>query len=133
MTLICLPFIGIAHLISVAKSDFAKKEILSYSLHTPLSEDTLEQLSPDRASLLHTLQKKNIELEDLEYANIEIDSADADVIHLTLTNGVKPITSCTLNLKNAQDFTFFKNIRMLNIGGVQSLIEEKESLSPLNS
>lgn len=206
MTLVCLPFIGMAHVFSMEKGNRAKDEILNYvcsdeiKLHygpsqLPFKRDHLKNslffiegnnqlfyidssgnyeklilkdiskfrkefdesnnsfairfgfLSPHllvkRSSLekhfsnpqkfLSTyyslgeiLKLKDVDLESIEHSDIEIDDDHNKIVELSLKDNNKNLlTKFTLDLAKPSDFTLFKNVRKLNIGGVQELIEVK--------
>ncbi|MBA2656567.1 MAG: hypothetical protein H0U70_06220 [Tatlockia sp.] len=82
-------------------------------------------------SLGKILKAKNIDLEDVGYSELEIDKQDKNLIRLSLKDRVngKLLSKFSLCLTGQNDLTLFKNLKELNIAGVQAHIEEDEELS----
>ncbi|MBA2656094.1 MAG: hypothetical protein H0U70_03820 [Tatlockia sp.] len=81
-------------------------------------------------SIGKVLYTKKVGLEDPENSiDLAIDKKNPEVIELSWKNDNKLLTKFSLHLKNPSDYRLFKNIKELNIGGVQERIEQNKQLA----
>lgn len=84
------------------------------------------------------LESRDLDLEDIQASSIEVNAQNAQKLNLSL--GQKRMDSITnkdtplmlqripVNLSDAKDVCFFNQLRKLNVGRIQSVIEEDASL-----
>ncbi|MCW8399995.1 hypothetical protein OQJ26_14520 [Legionella sp. PATHC038] len=78
-------------------------------------------------SLGDLLKARNVDLEEIEKSSIE---REQDVIKISLTDEEKrPLAKFSLSIKKSTDLLLFHNLRRLNIGGIEEIVEEKEEFS----
>ncbi|KTC88931.1 hypothetical protein [Fluoribacter dumoffii] len=120
--------IGVDKLITFIKFGFGYQ-------HKMIKQETLKSLTTavptlgSYHSLGEILKAQKVDLEDIAHATIELEN---DAIKISLTGEKKqPLVNFSLSTPKSTDLTLFKNMRCLNIGGIEELVEEKEEFSQL--
>ncbi|MCW8407749.1 hypothetical protein OQJ13_02005 [Legionella sp. PATHC035] len=112
---------------------FMRKSDLEYSCSLVKLHDLKKYFAPEKSPLVSYgslgsyFKVRCIDLEDIEKSSIE---REQDEIKISLANKEnRPLAKFSLSINESTDLLFFNNLRRLNIGGIEELVEEKEEFS----